>query len=437
MTERLSRICPSLREVCSFLYGSPAREADPARKIVGMLFAKDLGMAVPSFRGSRRGSFRAMGVACATPLLAAFALIACTDSASSPDASAPDGSSTDGGPAADATTSADGSVDANDGSTPNDAGADARDAALDASDASDGADGATALASIFVSDGTQAFGGVVRGFPGGGSIDAGQPSQFFYSVRRINVAADIGLDGAGNIYVADVETDATKNAIQIFAPDSHDQATPIRVITGPSTLLQNGVPAIRVLSDGRVYVGSPSGIIAFAAGANGDVAPVQNVTTLGNASGGGFGVGVAGDPLYFTNPLEIRKYPGNSSGPTQPSAIITGAPPIPGIVDQPFRLTVDPLGNLYDLDVGSGSILVFGPNANGTDRPSRSFTFGGTSTPGSAITLDSTGRIYLLTNPGTPRIDVYSANANGPGTAPVASITSPTFVLPTGIATTL
>jgi hypothetical protein len=35
------------------------------------------------------------------------------------------------------------------------------------------------------------------------------------------------------------------------------------------------------------------------------------------------------------------------------------------------------------------------------------------------------------------RIDIYAANADGPGTVPIATITSPTFVLPTEIATTL
>ncbi|MGE0704746.1 MAG: hypothetical protein AB7P22_12505, partial [Vicinamibacterales bacterium] len=68
--------------------------------------------------------------------------------------------------------------------------------------------------------------------------------------------------------------------------------------------------------------------------------------------------------------------------------------------DNPVDLAFDPLGHLFVLDRGRGSIFVFGP---GKTELLTSITAG---REGRAITLDSAGRLYLF-DESAQRIQVY------------------------------
>ena len=104
-----------------------------------------------------------------------------------------------------------------------------------------------------------------------------------YTISDPAVTRNFGLtvDSSGSIYVAEF------GSIRVYAPRAIGLTTPVRVISGPATLLENSLPtAIAVSSDGTIYVtveafkGSVPGLLEFAPGSNGDVAPVRTVSAF-------------------------------------------------------------------------------------------------------------------------------------------------------------
>jgi hypothetical protein len=85
---------------------------------------------------------------------------------------------------------------------------------------------------------------------------------------------DLGPDGS--IYT----TDRLAKAVVVHRANAHGNAKPLRVLHGPRTQIEEPI-AVAVARDGTTYVttgrsvAGPSKILAFAPGANGDVAPVR------------------------------------------------------------------------------------------------------------------------------------------------------------------
>jgi len=388
---------------------------------------------------------------CACPLgvdaAACTASAACTSSLASAAASCTSctsqcGLASDGG-AADSAVS-DSGLDAGpeDGSV-TDAGTDAP--ATDASDASvaaarDASD-AGPVASIFILQRSSSNGAWVIGYPADGN--GGNPTEEFYSNQTINNGIDIGVDGAGYIYVLDQEPSG-KNAVQVFAPGAAGTANPVRVISGAATTLgDTSVYSMSVGKDGTVYVNSNA--LVFAPGANGNVAPAQSLTIL--SGDGGYdtynnGVATSASAIYAGGRNSIAIFPLNATGSLYATDTLTGPIGVGG-VEEPVRLAVDPTtGNLLFTNASS-QVFVFSGNAEGVTPPLQIINVASSALNGNCgLTVDSTGRLYVIggsDSEGTgPLLDVYASGATGTPT-PVLRIVGGTgfFTDPMGVATTL
>lgn len=94
----------------------------------------------------------------------------------------------------------------------------------------------------------------------------------------------IAVDAAGDVYVSV----GTSNSIVEFAPQASGTATPARTITGAATLLANPTsialdPAGELVVQNVPTVGAPY-VTTYAAGANGNVAPVRTITGAANGA---------------------------------------------------------------------------------------------------------------------------------------------------------
>jgi sugar lactone lactonase YvrE len=94
----------------------------------------------------------------------------------------------------------------------------------------------------------------------------------------------IAINAAGQIFV----TDASQDAVYVFAAGATGMATPIQTISGAATLI-NYPLGIAVDRNSNIYVANHQGftggqgaITVFAAGANGNVAPTATITDAGN-----------------------------------------------------------------------------------------------------------------------------------------------------------
>jgi hypothetical protein len=110
----------------------------------------------------------------------------------------------------------------------------------------------------------------------------------------------IALDPLTNdLYVYNTTVDHAKIQVSVFAPEANGNVKPVRVISGPATLIGGpgfaGTTKIGVSSDGRLFVAEPNNrILVFAPGANGNVPPSQIIqdSTIGSAPVNQGGIGV-------------------------------------------------------------------------------------------------------------------------------------------------
>jgi serine/threonine-protein kinase len=175
----------------------------------------------------------------------------------------------------------------------------------------------------------------------------------------------VALDSAGNLYVAVVD------AIDVFAPGASGPATPIRVIGGSSTTLQNlvlgGQPAgVALDSTGDEYVAMGPAVLEFAPGATGNVAPTNvfggttpgsDPATTGPPYGSAtlascLGVAVSAGELYCANF-------NNSSFAVFVSAAAPGVTVESTGADMPFGIWIDTAGEVFVANYKNSSVQVF------------------------------------------------------------------------------
>jgi Beta-propeller repeat/NHL repeat len=213
----------------------------------------------------------------------------------------------------------------------------------------------------------------------------------------------IAKDASGRIYVANEEGGASRNgSIAIYPAGSTGQVLPSAVISGVNTELNDPV-GVALDSAGNIYVtnlfGGPTnnGIVTeYAAGSNGDVAPIATITSTGYAVG------------------------------------------------LPRGIALDSAGNIYVANFlgNNGSISVFAPGSNGNATPIASIAGSNTGIQGPyGLALDSSGNIYVSNHGGgeqdTPSsITVYAAGSNG-NVAPTATIIGPDTLLDVPVAVAL
>jgi len=257
----------------------------------------------------------------------------------------------------------------------------------------------------------------------------------------IEDAHKCAFDASGNIYV----TSKTNSSVLVFAAGASGDVAPISTISGSNTGLVQPT-GIAVDSTGKIYVadygaedpGGPS-VFIFAAGANGNVAPVATIT--GAATGLVFPNGLALDSsgkIYVANEgtnqatSSVTVYAAGATGNAAPLATISGSATL---LNDPHGLALDAAGNIYVANLPppagapagaagpgpSGSVLVFAAGSTGNVAPKTTITGSSTllSRP-NGISLDALGNIYVADNSANAVL-VFTAGATG-NVAPISNI---------------
>lgn len=283
----------------------------------------------------------------------------------------------------------------------------------------------------------------------------------------------VATDSAGNLFVLSAEFDDTfepvpgSARILVFAPSTGGllAAAPTRTITGPAANL-DGAGRLAVDAVGNIYLwktGSDTppvvsaSIVEFAAGANGNVAPIRTiqVAQFPSNDGSGYPEGLAVDAngnIVFavanseglngtvnTESDQIEVFTPGQSGKATPARTISGPQ---SLLAQIAGLTLDPVGNIYvevaTVDTAAKpAILEFAGGANPTSSAAPINVITGSGTMLGRFVLDSlavdaAGNIYVL-DYSFPGVETYYLLRFAPGAtgsaAPSAAIPSREGVL--------
>jgi hypothetical protein len=237
------------------------------------------------------------------------------------------------------------------------------------------------------------------------------------SQTQLTAVAGIVVDSAGEIYVANVDTDE----IVGFAAGSDGNVSPNIVISGSQTELSRPT-GLALDSHGNLYVANcasgcnvgsaPSALLEFSAGSNGNIAPVRNIsgsaTQISNANAPA--VDASGNIYvanYISNTIDV--FAPNASGNIRPIRVISGSRTL---LNSPDGIAVDQLG-LYAGSANDHFIERFRVGTNGNKPPAA--VISGTKTQMldlDGIAVDSHGAVYA-SSPGNQRILSFAALANG------------------------
>jgi len=244
------------------------------------------------------------------------------------------------------------------------------------------------------------------------------------SRTRLNAPSSLAFDAAQQLYVL------SATSFAVFAKNARGNATPALGVGGGLTQISNP-QGLAVDPTGKTYitnsVGAGSYITAYAAGSNGDRAPVQQIYDGQSFFFIPTGIALHGSVLYVADVGDqtINEYPASSNGIVNPTAVITG-------LNNPQDVTVDTHGRIYVTD--SDSIVVYAANANGPAMPIRKISGSLTLMNGvTGVTVHNSE--IAVANTGNDSITVYPENGNG-NIAPLRQIVGPTTELsgPQGVA---
>jgi hypothetical protein len=140
-------------------------------------------------------------------------------------------------------------------------------------------------ANIYVADSAVQGPASILVFNSGATANASPSSTLGGDKTNIYTARGVALDTAGNIYVASLALnpppnsplDATPSILE-FAAGATGNVAPIRTITGLATTM-GYIGNLRVDSAGNIYVLSGTTILKFAADATGNAAPAASITS--------------------------------------------------------------------------------------------------------------------------------------------------------------
>jgi hypothetical protein len=183
----------------------------------------------------------------------------------------------------------------------------------------------------------------------------------------------LAIDAAGELICSNFGAET----VTVYAAGANGDATPVRTISGSNTALGNPY-GIALDAAGKLYVvdnlsqfGGVDELTVYAAGANGNVAPLQNITGSNTGMSGAVYDAVDGaGKIYVTsvNADAVTVYAAGATGNVAPIATISGANT--GLV-APTGIAVDAAGNIYVGDENTNVVSVFAPGANGNVAPIR------------------------------------------------------------------
>ena len=164
------------------------------------------------------------------------------------------------------------------------------------------------------------------------------------------------MDATHNIYIEDKDnSERGSGSVTVFAAGANGNVAPTRVITGSNTGLTNTTTGIAVDAVGNIYVGDAccvtgGSVLVYAAGANGNVAPIRTITGSNTELEYPEGVAVdASSNVYISNVenSSVTVYAAGANGNVAPIQTISGANT--GL-SQPYGVAVDAKANIYALD---------------------------------------------------------------------------------------
>lgn len=283
-------------------------------------------------------------------------------------------------------------------------------------------------------------------YAAGSSGDAAPVAEINGADTKLYSPSGLTVDSSGNIYVTNpgsILYAANKSpvvlavdTITVYSAGSTGNIAPVRTISGNLTRLSS-LSGIAVDSSGNIYASSlgvegsnGGGILIFAPGANGNVAPAAsidgdcaNLTTTGpialdanaNLYVGGY------DKIVFFVHNDL--FPGKGEVRCmQPAFQISG--PKTGIKEI-TGIAVDSVGDIFVTDSESNSVSAFQSGYNGNLEPSATIATATDIFEPTGVALDSSGRIYVA-NGNRDRavsdtVTIYAPGSNA-ATPPIGSI---------------
>ncbi|MGA8533246.1 MAG: hypothetical protein WB615_03970 [Candidatus Tumulicola sp.] len=251
----------------------------------------------------------------------------------------------------------------------------------------------------------------------------------------------IALDRDRSVYVSNFTPGENGSSITVYPAGATGNAPPARKITGPNTELY-APSSVSVAADGATYVtdvyGAASGcsnptqgcwdVNVYAAGANGDAAPVQSIRGQQTKLYYVYGSAVdASGNVYVANGYHanccVTVYAANSNGDVKPLRNISGSKT--GLAT-PVGLALDARGDVFVLNAEGSptrSVTVYAPGAHGNVKPIRTISGQNTGLYAApvAIAVDGSGRVYVVQSGYANSISVFATGANG-DVAPVRVI---------------
>lgn len=231
---------------------------------------------------------------------------------------------------------------------------------------------------------------------------------------RLHAPAGLAFDSKGNLYVSDCCV-RYNGRILVYKAGANGNVAPMRQITGvPSGLLIN--LAIAVDAEDYLYVASSEHILVFAPGAHGIATPVRDITGVNQVEG--IALDTAGH-LFAVDRFKsaVLEFAPGADGSAAPIAVISGSNTH---LDFPEFVNVSPTGDIYVTE--ESDVLEFAEGSNGNVPPRHIITTQGV-TPLSNAPVNG-GHMYvgsLSSSSGGYAIGVYRTNDDGPS-LPVRSI---------------
>jgi hypothetical protein len=252
------------------------------------------------------------------------------------------------------------------------------------------------------------------------------------SNTRLRYPEGFALDVGRNVYVANFQS------VTVYAAGTYDNAAPSRIISGSNTSLFNA-GGLAVDGGSNIYVTQrprhpahrPS-VTVYAAGANGNIAPIQKIEGLKTELNNPWGIAVddahniyvANEGIAFGNGT-VTVYRAGAGGDVAPIQTITGDNT--GLIG-PVGIALDADRNIYVANFNCCSQMAQGVNvyaagAKGNVPPIRQISGSNTGIRGPlGIALDASLNLYVAdSNSAGDAVLVFAAGANG-NVAPIRTI---------------
>jgi hypothetical protein len=236
--------------------------------------------------------------------------------------------------------------------------------------------------------------------------------------RLKSVPAGVAVDAGYNVYATQANhKEHDIDDVSVYGAGAYGNAAPIQTIKGKNTGLY-GPLGVAVDAFANIYVVNfaiPS-VTVYAAGANGNVSPIQTISGSNTGLSLPFRIALDGRTnIYVTNqypykPGFVTVYAAGANGNVSPIQTISGSNTGLSI---PTGIAVDASGNIYVANGDNNSVTVYSAGANGNVSPIR--TIIGSKTKLHVpldLALDVSGNIYVA-NGDSNTVTVYSAGANG------------------------